>query len=124
MADINNSKGPWYFEVIKTQGISTFLLLCLLLGIWRTVVWSADNVVTPLVVRQMEFMNGLAASDAKRQGLIEKYTAGLERTNDLIESQQATLQAISSQQGTLVESIRAEAKKTQAILEVLEAKKP
>lgn len=47
----------WMLEVLKTQGVATVLLGVIVYGVWNMISWSADNIATPLVRRQLEMMS-------------------------------------------------------------------
>lgn len=62
---MNNDKigwQPWLLETIKMQGVSTVLLGIIVYGIWNMIGWSADNLVTPLVSKQIQMMNTIEES--------------------------------------------------------------
>jgi len=47
----------WMLEILKTQGVATVLLGVMVYGVWNMISWSADNIATPLVHRQLEMMS-------------------------------------------------------------------
>ena len=113
----NNSKTTWYLELLKTQGISTFLLLALAFCIWRTMDWTGQNVILPLVNRQMVFMNTLAESDNTRNRLATEIKDNTDATNRLIVESQRMLLQVSATQTELLQIIKIESEKTRAAIQ-------
>lgn len=52
----------WVLDILKTQGVATVLLGVMVYGIWSMVSWSADNIATPLVHRQLEMMSTMEST--------------------------------------------------------------
>ena len=58
------SKSPWWVVVINRLGLPTALLCVLLFMLWRGGVWVADNVVVPIVAKQIAYIE--SASQVSR----------------------------------------------------------
>ena len=69
--DDNGSKSPWWANLINRLGVPTALLVVILFMLWSGASWIANNVVVPIVSKQIEYIE--ASSQVSRD--VVKVTA-------------------------------------------------
>jgi len=115
MTDLTNGQLKW-IDLLKTFGLPTVLLFGLLIGIYKTGVWTADNVALPLVSQQVQFMRTLAASDVTRNELAIQIKDNTLSTNRLVIENTATLIKLHERQTLILDTIQKEHQLTREMI--------
>lgn len=57
MATDQSAKAPWYFDAIKTLGVPTVFLFCVLYMLWVSGQWAGTTILLPLYQKQSQFID-------------------------------------------------------------------
>lgn len=57
MATDQQGRAPWYFDAIKTLGVPTVFLFCVLYMLWVSGQWAGTTILLPLYQKQSEFID-------------------------------------------------------------------
>ena len=57
MATDQSAKAPWYIDAVKTLGVPTVFLFCVLYMLWVSGQWAGTTILLPLYTKQSQFID-------------------------------------------------------------------
>lgn len=81
-----------YADVIKNLGVPTVLLCVLIYGGWRMIQWAGEHIATPIVDRQIKFMDQIEETNRQHAETQKQQADAIGKISDTLESIQQTEQ--------------------------------
>ena len=81
---LTTDSSPWWAKLLDRFGISTCMLAVLVYAIYLVTMWSANNVVTPIVMSHMELLKATRDATAQQTEILLKVEKSLDERNNIM----------------------------------------
>lgn len=65
MANDPSARAPWYLDAVKTLGVPTVFLFCVLYMLWVSGQWAGTTILLPLYQKQSQFIDSATSMTEK-----------------------------------------------------------
>jgi len=81
---LTTDSSPWWAKLLDRFGISTCMLAVLVYAIYIVTMWSATNVITPIVLSHMELLKATRDATSLQTTILLKIDKSLDERNDIM----------------------------------------
>lgn len=92
----DGSQESWIIDAIKSLGVPSAILVVITLAMWKAGSWTGDNILTPLVQRQIKFMDELGNAQQSQTRTLEAVADSLNEIQKTTQAQQRLLERITN----------------------------